>query len=150
MRRPDLMIWCREIFRGSPMRDLGRAAVATVLIALFATVYSTTRENPSAQPQIDQSPENPVKAPNTPPREPTVTVFDYREVQGILGKEVRSAADENMGRIVDVLVNRAGQLTAAIIALAASSASAVARSRSRGMHCVSRPRQSKASVFRWS
>ena len=44
-----------------------------------------------------------------------VTVLDHRDVQGILGKEVRSAADENMGRIVDVIVDRTGQVRAAII-----------------------------------
>ena len=44
-----------------------------------------------------------------------MTVFDHREVQSILGKEVRSAVDENMGRIVDVIVDRTGQAKAAII-----------------------------------
>ena len=33
----------------------------------------------------------------------------------MLGREVRSTADENMGRIVDVIVDRAGQARAAII-----------------------------------
>jgi hypothetical protein len=46
---------------------------------------------------------------------PTVTVFDRLEVQGILGKEVRSGANENMGRIIDVIVDRSGQVRAAII-----------------------------------
>jgi hypothetical protein len=36
-------------------------------------------------------------------------------VQGILGKEVRSAADEDMGRIVDVIVDGEGRARAAII-----------------------------------
>ena len=42
-------------------------------------------------------------------------VFDSHAVQGILGKEVRSAADENMGRIVNVIADRTGQLRAAVI-----------------------------------
>jgi PRC-barrel domain len=46
---------------------------------------------------------------------PSVTVLDKREVQGILGRDVRSTADENMGRIVDVLVDGAGTARAAII-----------------------------------
>ena len=33
----------------------------------------------------------------------------------MLGREVRSAADENMGRIVDVIVDRTGQVRAAVI-----------------------------------
>ena len=35
--------------------------------------------------------------------------------QSILGKDVRSSADENMGRIVDVIVDRAGRVRAAVI-----------------------------------
>ena len=46
---------------------------------------------------------------------PEVTVLNKHEVEGILGRSVRSAADENMGRIVDVLVDRDGQVRAAII-----------------------------------
>jgi PRC-barrel domain len=42
-------------------------------------------------------------------------VFDSHAVQGILGKDVRSAADENMGRIVNVIADRTGQLRAAVI-----------------------------------
>jgi hypothetical protein len=46
---------------------------------------------------------------------PSVTVLGTQEVQGILGREVRSTADENMGRIVDVLVDGSGATRAAII-----------------------------------
>jgi len=97
------------------MRDYYRVAAAMTLIALFAA-YTTVRDNPAAQPQTEQPPDDAGKAaPAAPPREPTVTVFDHRDVQGILGKEVRSAADENMGRIVDVIVDRSAQVRAAVI-----------------------------------
>ena len=46
---------------------------------------------------------------------PEVTILNTHEVEGILGREVRSASNENMGRIVDVLVDRGGQVRAAII-----------------------------------
>jgi hypothetical protein len=49
------------------------------------------------------------------PGEPSVTVLDHQDALGILGKEVRGAADENMGRIVDVIVDRSGEVRAAII-----------------------------------
>src|SRR5712671_6362349 len=102
----------RKTAREAHMRDLYRAAVAAgTLLALSAGVYSVAQDNPAAQPPIEQLPENG----KGPPREPTVTIFDKHEVQGILGKEVRSAADENMGRIVDVIVDRSGQVTAAVI-----------------------------------
>jgi hypothetical protein len=42
-------------------------------------------------------------------------VLDDQEVSTILGKSVRSTADEDMGRIVDIIVSRDGQVHAAII-----------------------------------
>jgi PRC-barrel domain len=41
--------------------------------------------------------------------------FDTRDVQAVLGKDVRSSTDEDMGRLVDVVVDRDGQPRAAII-----------------------------------
>jgi len=43
------------------------------------------------------------------------TVIDDREVEGILGKSVRSTAGEDMGKIIDVIVKRDGQVRAAVI-----------------------------------
>ena len=43
------------------------------------------------------------------------TVLPYQDVQGVLGKEIRSSADEDMGRVVDVLVDQAGHVRAAVI-----------------------------------
>jgi hypothetical protein len=42
-------------------------------------------------------------------------VLDDQEASAILGKGVRSNAGEDMGRIVDVIVGRDGQIHAAII-----------------------------------
>jgi hypothetical protein len=42
-------------------------------------------------------------------------VLDNQKIQPILGKEVRSPTGENMGRIVDVIVDRTGQTRAAIM-----------------------------------
>ena len=57
----------------------------------------------------------PAVNPAAPLATPEVTILNKHEVEGVLGREVRSAADENMGRIVDVLVDRTGQVRAAII-----------------------------------
>jgi hypothetical protein len=43
------------------------------------------------------------------------TVLPQENIQGILGKDVRSSAGEDMGRIVDVLVDQAGRVRAAVI-----------------------------------
>jgi PRC-barrel domain len=97
------------------MRNIYRMGLAVALIGLSAAVYSTAQEKPSEVPPTEQTPDNAVKVPGGMPSEPTVTFFDHHEVQGILGKEVRSTANENMGRIVDVVVDRSGQVRAAII-----------------------------------
>ena len=49
------------------------------------------------------------------PERPAASVIDSKEVSGVLGKDVRSATDENMGRVVDVIVDQSGQVRAAII-----------------------------------
>ena len=46
---------------------------------------------------------------------PATVALDRQEAQGVLGREVRSAADENMGRIIDVIVDRMGNVRAAVI-----------------------------------
>ena len=78
---------------------------AAALLALTAIVSVASSENgpaPPAPAKTDQAPS-------------AVTVLANHEVEGILGREVRSPADENMGRIVDVLVERSGRVRAAII-----------------------------------
>jgi hypothetical protein len=46
---------------------------------------------------------------------PSITVLGSKQAEGVLGKEVRSSAGENMGRIVDVVVDKAGRVRAAVI-----------------------------------
>ncbi len=46
---------------------------------------------------------------------PSVTVIGARDAHGILGRDVRSAANEDMGRIVDVIVDREGGVRAAVV-----------------------------------
>jgi hypothetical protein len=97
-----------------------RAVMAVALLAAVAT-QAAGQENLQLpkRTQDEEAVQKPdIQIPNTPnpgPTPPTMTVFDRLEVQGILGKEVRSNAGENMGRIVDVIVDRSGQVRAAII-----------------------------------
>jgi sporulation protein YlmC with PRC-barrel domain len=89
------------------MRNYIALAVALMLAALAGTVLYSNAED---TPRTDRP------SPQSPASEPTMTVLDHHEVQGILGREVRSTSDENMGRIVDVIVDRTtGQVKAAII-----------------------------------
>ena len=95
----------------------GAAALSLgALIALSATIRSTAESGPGPPPKNETSSDNDSgKGPSVTPAEPTVTVLDYGEVQGVLGKEVRSATDENMGRIVDIIVDRTGHVRAAVV-----------------------------------
>ena len=42
-------------------------------------------------------------------------VLARQDVQGILGRQVLSSAGEDMGRVVDIVVDRSGQVRAAVI-----------------------------------
>ena len=99
------------------MRNYIALAVALMFAALSGTILYSNAEDTAAarteQPTDRLSPQSPAQSPAS---EPTMTVLDHHEVQGILGWEVRSTGDENMGRIVDVIVDRTtGQVKAAII-----------------------------------
>ena len=61
-----------------------------------------------ASPQQDATPKQ-----EAPP--PSVTIIGAKEAHGVLGREVRSPANEDMGHIVDVIVDRAGVVRAAVI-----------------------------------
>jgi hypothetical protein len=59
---------------------------------------------------------SPTPAPaQEPAPPPSVTVIDANDAHGVLGRDVRSPADEDMGHIVDVIVDRAGTVRAAVI-----------------------------------
>jgi hypothetical protein len=79
------------------------AAAVLALTAIVSVASSESGPGPPAPAKTEQS------------AAPAVTILPNHEVEGILGREVRSSADENMGRIVDVLVVRSGQVRAAII-----------------------------------
>lgn len=66
---------------------------------------------PTAQPPASTVPVTPKDA--APP--PSVTIIGASDAHGVLGRDVRSAADEDMGRVVDVIVDRDGRVRAAVI-----------------------------------
>jgi PRC-barrel domain len=84
--------------------------LVTILAAALATVAIARAQNdpPPAKPPAQETPKAPAPA-------PSVTVIGARDAPGILGREVRSAANEDMGRIVDVIVDRTGTVRAAVI-----------------------------------
>jgi PRC-barrel domain len=96
------------------MRAKGLITFISIVFAAFAAVPSWAAED-TGSPQ----PPPPNTAPTAATKEgvprPSVTIIGAADAHGVLGREVRSAADENMGRIVDVIVDRAGQVRAAVI-----------------------------------
>jgi PRC-barrel domain len=86
----------------------------TATVAALLTAWATAL----AFPEDAQGPEQGQSANHSAAsveKAPSVTILDSDEARGILGREVLSAADENMGRIVDVIVDRSGLMRAAII-----------------------------------
>jgi hypothetical protein len=67
---------------------------------------------PQPSPQQNAVSPGATKEPAPPP---SVTIIGARDAHGVLGRDVRSAADEDMGHIVDVIVDRAGVVRAAVI-----------------------------------
>ena len=68
-----------------------------------------------AESPPSMAPAPPAGAPPNPSPGTPAMVLDDQEVSTILGKSVRSSAGEDMGRIVDIIVSRDGQVHAAII-----------------------------------
>lgn len=79
-----------------------------------AAAPSPPSSAPSDNPTAPAAPPPAAAAPpSTPPA--TQATLDKSLIQGVLGKDVRSATGEDMGRIVDVIVDWSGQTRAAII-----------------------------------
>jgi hypothetical protein len=91
---------------------IGGVMAAVAALPLIVTLETASAENVQAPAQTEPPADHPASAPDVPP---SVTILNTHEVEGILGREVVSAADENMGRIVDVVVDRSGKVRAAII-----------------------------------
>src|SRR5690242_20914837 len=89
-------------------------AIMTGLAAAFLTAWVTLavasgeEQAPAAGASTDRASTGTVEP-------PSVTVLNNHEVEGILGRQVLGAAEENMGRIVDVIVDHGGRVRAAVI-----------------------------------
>ncbi|MDB5653320.1 MAG: hypothetical protein JWQ94_933 [Tardiphaga sp.] len=116
-------VGCALIFSGpSWSADDPAAAVAPAAPDHpAATPQAATAPPTTDQPAVTQ-PAPPVASapPDSAPvvsvaKPPSVTVIDAFDAHGILGRDVRSPANENMGRIADVIVDRGGVARAVVI-----------------------------------
>ena len=96
--------------------------VVVIACAGFAIAAASAADE-SAAPPAAANPQPPAQQQNaTPPVTPkppappaSVTIIGAKEAHGVLGRDVRSAKNEDMGHIVDVIVDRSGSPRAAII-----------------------------------
>jgi hypothetical protein len=101
------------------MRVKPRFAFLVIAVAAFAAATAWASDD-TASPQGDSNPpqssqEQSPAAPKEAAPPASVTIIEAADAHGVLGREVRSSTDEDMGRIVDVIVDRAGQVRAAVI-----------------------------------
>jgi hypothetical protein len=100
------------------MRARPQFAFLAVVVATFAAVAAWAADDTASPPAAAPAQEQKAAAPAAPKEAappPSVTIIEATDAHGVLGRDVRSPTDEDMGRIVDVIVDRAGHVRAAVI-----------------------------------
>jgi hypothetical protein len=98
------------------MRVKQRIALAAIVFFVMTAASGAEDDAASPSPTPAPSPQTTAPAaPKEPPPPPSVTIIGAAEAHGVLGRDVRSPTDQDMGRIVDVIVDRAGVVRAAVI-----------------------------------
>jgi len=69
----------------------------------------------AVQPPATAQPPTAAQPPGTPEPTPSVTIIGAKEAHAVLGRDVRSANGDDMGRIVDIIVDKGGTVRAAVI-----------------------------------
>ena len=82
-------------------------------LVLLTAVVGARAESEPQQTAVPAAPAPPATKEPEPPA--SVTVMAPKEAHGVLGRDVKSPTDENMGRIVDILVDHTGTVRAAVI-----------------------------------
>jgi hypothetical protein len=96
----------------------GAVALVSLSVPSHPRAQGARDTAPAADPALSPQAQTPTSPPGTAPEapaEPSVTILGSRQAQSVLGREVRSSADEDMGRIVDVIVDHDGRVRAAVI-----------------------------------
>ena len=97
------------------MRETGRVVLLSVFLLLMAAVATRAENHSQVTAPAATAKEPAAAATKEPVPPPSVTVIAPREAHGVLGRDVRSPTDEDMGHIVDVIVDRTGTVRAAAI-----------------------------------
>jgi len=89
--------------------------MAAILMWSAVSAGALAAADDAATPTPGPSAKTSSDIPKEPAPPASVTVIDAYEARGILGRDVKSTAGENMGRIVDVIVDRSGTVRAAAL-----------------------------------
>jgi hypothetical protein len=95
------------------MRAKNLLTLATVIFVSLYGAYSWGESEATTPASPQQDSVTPAMKEPAPP--PSVTIIGASEARGVLGRDVRGPAEEDMGRIVDVIVDRQGTVRAAVI-----------------------------------
>ena len=124
--------WRRALGHLSGAAVTSAATASTLLAYPELTVVSVMQRRLADFTQFSQAEPGPAQSQSTPQPVPSstppgqtkgesekegtpATVVDAQQLESILGKNVISPTGEDMGRIVDIIVDRSGQVRAAII-----------------------------------
>lgn len=80
-----------------------------------ANVSSQAPTTPPPAPAPAPPPAAQAPPPKATPAETPAMVLNGQQVESILGKKVRSTAGDDMGRIIDIIADKTGQVRAAIV-----------------------------------
>ena len=110
MNRPDATrpIEGRRVFRTSRM-------IAVATIALWASGAAAQSPQTGGDGSSGQAPAQPAAPPPAAQQGTPATVLDTQEYESLLGRSVRSAGGDELGRVVDVIIDKDGHPRAAII-----------------------------------
>jgi hypothetical protein len=99
---------------------LSMIVLAFAFIAFGGPSRAADEQKPAAPPPATNPPPPATKPPATaapakPSPPPSVTILGPKEAYGVLGRDVRSPKNEDMGHIVDVIADLTGRVRAAVI-----------------------------------
>ena len=102
------------MFHEARRAKLGLGTICLFLLGVLLISSSKVQAAEPALAEMQSDITNSLEATPAEPAAPAV-ILEGGEAGSILGKEVRSAIDEKLGRIVDVVVDRRGTTRAAVI-----------------------------------
>jgi len=89
--------------------------LSAILLMAPALAQEQQKAEPPSSPEATAKSAPKAEAPPAKPNQTPATVLDLQEADGVVGKNVRSASGEDMGRIIDVIVAADGEVRAAVI-----------------------------------